>query len=290
VSQNDKALMPIFTSLDRYDLPANLFLLDPDNSDFVRGSRNPFRLFTRTRVIVLCILFSVLIPLLILAQAVGQLATDFQLNGSSATAQGQVTDVRSAAVAVGRTQLNYYVTYQFQALDSAIVYTNEQLVGKDLFARLNEGSPVQVSYVPGNPALSRLAGTSADDTARRSNMMLLWIGLIGTLCALGFAIFQIAILRSDLHLKRAGRLLLGHVNHATGKLRATTRAYDSNNFGAPLRGNYLVEVYYRFRTPTNHEIRQRESRKRNDLIKVGLPGPDTPLAILYVDDKHYKLL
>ncbi|HLY28427.1 MAG TPA: DUF3592 domain-containing protein [Aggregatilineales bacterium] len=290
MSHNEKALIPIFTSLDRFTLPANLFLLDPDNSDFLYGTKSQFRLFTRTRVILLCVFFSVFVPTLILAQALNELKTDFLLAASSVTTHGEVLNLRSTATTVGRTQLTYRVTYQFQANDSSPVFTSEQIVGKDVFGRLREGLPVEVSFVPDNPTLSRLAGMNTDDTARQSNLMLFGIGLVGTLCTLVLAAFQIAALRNDQHLKMSGRLLLGHVNHATGRLKATSRAFDPKHYGAALRGNYFVEVYYRFRTPTNHEIRQRESRKRNDLLNAELPGPDTPLAVLYIDDKHYKLL
>src|SRR5262249_58431796 len=114
--------------------------------------------------------------------------------------------------------------------------------------------------------------------------------IMGTLSAGIFAVVQLVLILADFRIKRSGRLLIGHINRCTGRLRATSRSFDANHYGGVIRGNYFIDIYYRFRIPNGHEIRKREVRKRNDLVNVTLPGPDTPPAVLYIDYKHYQVL
>ncbi len=62
--------------------------------------------------------------------------------------------------------------------------------------------------------------------------------------------------------------------------------FDSNGFR-------ITRLHYRFLSPTSgQEIKNDEFVfvTRNDLTQDTLPPPGTPVAILYADDKHYRVL
>ncbi len=271
-------------------LPDNLFLLDPEDRALLQKESRRSK-FTKRRALTVLLLLTILsVPLLILAEGLSGLIAEMQLAGASATAKGRVVDLRTNSSGGRGQTLLYYVSYRFYAPNQSAEFTNEQFVAKRTYDLLAEGDSVDVNYVPTNPNVSRLAGQQIDNALHDNRIMLTWIGAIGTLLASGFVIVQLMSLAEDYRIQRSGQLLIGHINHCTGKLQVTGSSMDSNEYGAALRGNFVIEVYYRFRNNGNHEIRQHEVRKRNDLLKVPLPLPDTPIAVLYLDDKHYKAL
>jgi hypothetical protein len=289
VSQGELAT-PDPIIVDQAALPTNLFLLDPANRDFLDPGRYHFWRHGRIFAIVLVTLLVVLVPVLIVLQNVGGFVRELQLVGSNDTVHGEIIDQRTVSSGAGGQAITYYLTYRFNPPNKNSVITREQLVSKATYQRLGKGANVDVRYVTANPEISALAGDSLDNTLQNSRYQMAGIGLIGTLLAGIFAIRQLTRVKEDFRLKRSGRLLIGHINKCTGRLKATSRSFDANNYGGAIRGNFIIDIYYRFRIPNGHEIRKREVRKRNDLINTPLPGPGTPLAVLYLDDKHYQVL
>jgi hypothetical protein len=53
---------------------------------------------------------------------------------------------------------------------------------------------------------------------------------------------------------------------------------------------YYITLTYQFTSPTGAIIQNRLRRVRNDLREEPLPPPATPLAVLYLNDKLYRLL
>jgi hypothetical protein len=53
---------------------------------------------------------------------------------------------------------------------------------------------------------------------------------------------------------------------------------------------YIVTVTYEFQSPTSQTLWSRGSVGRNDLRGQPLPGPGTPVLILYLDDQNYALM
>ena len=286
MSDNEIGIVPAVTPSA---LPINLFLLDPASKEMIgAGSRR--LLFNRALVAAVLAVVMVAVSLLILLQGIGGLVGDIQLSGASATASGEITQRRSTVTGGNGRAIVYYVSYRFSAGTENRSYVSEQLVNKTSYDRLAEGTHIDVKYAVSNPIISELAGTSLDNTLHNSNSLMLWLGLVGTLMTGGFAVLCLRNLREDVRLRRSGHLLIGHINHCTGKLKLTGRSLDPDNNGVGLRAQYLIDIYYRFRTPDDHEIRKREVLRRNDLLGVALPGPDTPIAVLYLDKRHYKVL
>ncbi len=285
VSGNPSVAIP--TRSDNRPLPSNLFLVDPANKDFIAHPAQRFHLWSRTGAVLLGILLIVLIPVLILAEGFTGLSHDIRLAQSGATAYAEITNHRSAVSGGAGQARTYYLSYRFYPLNQDRAFTGEQPVSQATYEGLGEGAQVDVRYDPADPGISRLAN---DSTLQQSSKLLIWIGLVGLLAVGGFAVFQILRLRNDYRLMHSGQLLLGHVNRCTGNLKATSRLLDSNEYGCPLRGNYRIDLTYRFRTPDDREIRRRVIRRRNDLYNAELPVHDAPLAIIYLDDRHYKVL
>jgi Protein of unknown function (DUF3592) len=271
-------------------LPENLFLLDPENKTLLVKDSRRFKFFRRRWMILLLLASILSVPLLILMQGGGGLVGEMQLAGSNIIAHGQVVAHRIGGGG-GRGQIPlYFVSYRFNAPNQTAAYTSEQFVSKDTFDRLAVGDQVEVNYVPGNPAVSKLAGSQTDNTLHDNRLLMTWIGIISTLLAGGFVLLQLMRLLEDYRIQQLGHLLIGHINHCKGKLSVTGRSMASEDYGSALRGNYVIEIDYRFRTADNHEYRNREVRKRNDLVKAHLPAANTPIAVLFLDAKHFKAL
>jgi hypothetical protein len=55
--------------------------------------------------------------------------------------------------------------------------------------------------------------------------------------------------------------------------------------------DYQVTLRYCFQSPiTGKRIEGKDHGQRNALKGIDLPEPGTPLAIMYADDRHYRVL
>jgi hypothetical protein len=65
----------------------------------------------------------------------------------------------SSSWARGGWSQDYYISYYFEAVipdGSSEVYTQEKLIGKDLYDQLKPGDRIAIQYVPTNPQNSRI--------------------------------------------------------------------------------------------------------------------------------------
>jgi len=289
VSQSENEITPISSTITLPNLPANLFLLDPSNRNLISIGHRRFK-FLNDFGPPLLLAVLMLVPVLMVMEGIGALTGDFKLARSSHIGQGEITHRRSTTAGGGSQATTYFVAYRFSTGEFGVSYSNEQVVDKTVYRRLVEGTQVNVKYVFDDPQISRLTDSNIDNTLQDMGSTVGWLGLIGTLITGGFAIMQLKRFRDEYRLRHLGRLLIGHVNHCYGNLKVGSRSFAANDYGSVLHGKYIIELYYRFRTPDNHEIRRREVRRRNDLLGAVLPGPDTPIAVLYLDIRHYKVL
>ena len=129
-----------------------------------------------------------------------------------------------------------------------------------------------IKYLPSDPDVSVLTGDYKDDTERTQNLILMAIFLPTSL------IIAILILRTDGRNRRlsGGQLLPGQILSAQGKSGS--------------KGAYNVTVEYNFTNPYGQQITKKQTNNRPDLRKTALPEAGTPAAVLYVDDKFFKLM
>jgi hypothetical protein len=268
----------------------NLFLLDPANEAFLMKVRPPFLTLNRSGIFALCLILTMLLPLFMLWTGISQLMTEFQLASSSVTIQAKVTNHRTVGTGGRGAATSYFITYGFTSADTHTFYVKEQSVMQDTFLNIHDGDLVTIKYSVSDPRVSVLAGKTTDNMVHNQAISWVIMGALGAVIVGIPTILQTVRFIDDRRLRHSGTLLVGYVNSCIGKLKVTGRSFDTNDYGSALRGNYFIEIYYRFSTPTNQEIRRHEWRKRNDLLNSPLPKADTSLAVLYLDDNHFKVL
>ena len=133
---------------------------------------------------------------------------------------------------------------------------------------------MDILFAPQNPAISRIAGTN------NANMpvFLTVFSVFWNLVSWGLLLGLIYAALRDQHLVREGTLLPGELLAAKGRT-------DSD-------GDFQLEVQYGFTPPdSRHEfVTKTEKTQRNDLKRQHLPAKGTPVAVLYRNLDHYRML
>jgi hypothetical protein len=194
---------------------------------------------------------------------------------------GQITTgtVISRYISRGKST-SYYMTYTFQAAlpgQAARSYQYEQTVSQKNYNQHPEGSKVRIAYFPNDPTMSRLGGPDRDDGSTFAYVLVM---AIGTLTVTAFLAYQINQVLRDREFAGKGHIIEGQLLDRQGAMTGGKNKY------------FRLDVAYRFVSPQGgQEITGRQSTPRNDLKgKKKLPRPGVPVVVLYVDDKHYKML
>jgi len=113
--------------------------------------------------------------------------------------------------------------------------------------------------------------------------LLLVVGVFG-----GMAILAgggvIKMLRENARYESA-HLLVGTVSRAEGRWLT---AYSGSTWAENRR--YEVTIHYRFISPEGYPLEGWRAAPRYDLTPEALPLPGTPVAVLYRDPEHFRLL
>src|SRR5258707_12001665 len=97
------------------------------------------------------------------ASALYEIWIESRLRARGTATEGRVVELRTDS----RTGLTYaFVEYNYHS--GGETYTSRQTISAAHYARLKEGDQIAVSYLPSNPAISRMAGGDQDNTNRRS--------------------------------------------------------------------------------------------------------------------------
>ncbi|MBK9124661.1 MAG: hypothetical protein IPM16_16295 [Chloroflexi bacterium] len=122
------------------------------------------------------------------------------------------------------------------------------------------------------------------DTSGLTNLPVLIIGgVFGLIFLILFLVMVFGARRRRFYLNN-GQLLLGQVVAAWGRWHTST---DSE--GGTSR-SYRVTLKYRVRAPDGLVIEDEASETRNDLARSVLPNPGDPIALLYVDKDHIRVV
>lgn len=104
--------------------------------------------------------------------------------------------------------------------------------------------------------------------------------LLGALVAVPMAIpIWLNALRKRKY-EQEGKIIPAELIEITGKKTVSSEGPSG----------YFVTVKYKFLSPGGKTIENKLYRLRNDLVAVELPPPGTPLAVLYLSDRTYRLL
>jgi Protein of unknown function (DUF3592) len=256
---------------------ADVFLLNPGNRAFLEGKSHRLgdRILLREMLPFIGLLPLILLGLWAVIQTVKAVSETSRLSQSSAAL---VTGEIAARRTITGKSTTYYVTYRFRDTGENI-YEREQVVSAATYARLGEGSPVSVRYLPTDPTVSGLGGSDTDNTylVSLTITMIIFIPFLMIMAVLFKNMIRTTRrkIERQRRLVREGRVLPGQVITCDG------RTY---------KGVYTVKVRYRFHSPSDNELIRLATRRRNDLRKAKLAQPGTPAAVLYVNSKLYELL
>jgi uncharacterized protein DUF3592 len=261
-----------------FQAPKNLFLLNPRHDGFISGEKRKFQDMTFSSG---CFLYGfiaifIVIPLIIGGLAVQELNIRAKLDQSGVTTSATVTDQRisTSTDSKGRRSTSYYITYKFYAgqsnNDSPVLYTSEQLVSSDTYNNTFDGGSIDIRYLPDDPKTSRIMNDNVNDP----KIMLFFMAIFLAIPIL-FIYFTLRNSGRNRRMESEGQIITGRITEA--KL---TR----------IKSNYQLALRYTFTSPEGEELSKKESRVRNDLRNGGVPAEGTPVAVVYVHSKLYRML
>jgi hypothetical protein len=114
---------------------------------------------------------------------------------------------------------------------------------------------------------------SLDDTEFMAEVVIFFV-------TLGVIYDMLRLRIYDLRLSQEGKIIKGRLTTVSGEW---SELENSRNL-------YLVHLIYRFTDTTGKRRLETVSIIRNDLRNKKLPRPGTPIAVIYLDEKHYEVL
>lgn len=258
-------------------VPDNLFLLNPQHRGFLNGSDRKFKDVSKRLFIILMIMILLfgLIGGGMAYSGASEISARSQLEQSGVEAHATVIDTDyTTSTNKGHTTYTYYMTYEYFVRsansDSPTRYTYRQEISGDNYDNLDRGSKLTIRYLPSDPSISRYLDDNAGDGA--SLAVIGGLFLAGTLAALYFLLRQ----RSrNQRLENEGQFITGKITKVSS---------------ARVKAGYQITVTYSILSPDGVELSRKESLVRNDLNKALLPQEGTPVAVVYVNDKLYRML
>jgi hypothetical protein len=258
---------------------SGVFVLNPRNVAFLDGKERLPRtvrpsgftyLFVAAGVAVCC---AVITPILIadIWKQTRLLAHGVKIDARVVHLRGQE---ESADKDGGEPADAFYVTYRFQAGGRAgpQFYQYETTADEDVHGSLRVGETITVIYDPFDPNVSELADKVEDKDVSKV--------FIGTIIGGWLIVFYLLLVwwvrvrMTTLRMIRDGCVLNGEVVQCTGA------AYD---------GDYMITLRYCFARPSGHSIDGEARATRDDLAKMPLPTPGTPLRVFYYVGAHYVI-
>jgi hypothetical protein len=261
--------IPMPTRLDPD--PVSTYLFNPAHTIVTGAKRNHVGNRRHIYIALAAILVSILAAAWAIMQWDAAVQRSADLNHAAVTTQAQIVSRRFEDR--GREALSrWFVIYRFTTQDGGKTYQNELDVDQDTYNRWVEGTPILIKYLPSDPALS----TFAQDDIAPLDLEVILPALFGpaflTLLILVWA-FWVSLRYT--RFERQGQVIKGEVTACGGQT---------------MSGHYHVTLHYKFRTPADRELTGKIMQERDDLKDEELPQKGTPIAVLYVTDKLYRLL
>jgi hypothetical protein len=253
------------TQTDFNQIP-DLFIASNSHRNFVLGKRKRYG----SSVIMLGgAVLLMLLGVFVTAIALEKSALFHRLESDGVETGAIITQLRTST---SRNVTSYTVVYQFKADERTL--SHQQGVYESTYNQLSEGDIVQVRYLPNDPRQAMLIGDYLDSRELDSTRdMWLWFGP-ASFIGMGACLW---IDQRNVRYSRRGVLLPGKVMRAELK-----RGYRN----AP-----YFRIEYAFTTPSG--TRLEGEMDTNDMRVASTQPPPafgTPVAVLYVDDKHYRMM
>lgn len=202
--------------------------------------------------------------------------TQSLLDASGATSEAIVVDRETMSFATSRSgeqTTEFQVIYQFSAGGAdggtAQVYLNTSAVSEETYHRTQVGDTIAIRYLPENPSISAIVGDT--DTHAQGLMA---VGVVLLVASPLLWCWMIWLRMRNRRLTRDGQVIEGRILGAKMK-----RAY---------RAGYYMDISYQFFSPQGKELKGTATSMRPEHYDSLSEG--TPVAVLWVNDKLYRLL
>jgi hypothetical protein len=268
-------------------LPPNAFLLKPYHAHRQLGTLQ----IISAKQILLCLALVGLISFfgLIIMQGAQPLILDYQLQQNGIDTQGSIVDIQPVSMRSRGQAPAAYITYSFTSA-AEVIYLGKQVVSTEDSRRLQPGATVAIRYLLHNPNASVLVVQNVENILGPGNAMITLLVTISQLATLAvFASLMWSVWWDEQYFRR-GRLIFGHVLKCRAYLESFASQLNVESTDRHLGGRFMIELSYAFHSHAGKTIRAVTTQQRNDLRFQALPAFGQPLAILYLDDRHYKLL
>jgi uncharacterized protein DUF3592 len=246
----------------------SLFLLHPSHAGFLNNTSRTLYGSTMRLLISISILA-------LICGALGVGMTAYALNEQTVQAALAQNGVQALATVTdgvmtrGRTT-TYSLTYSYDVKVNGKLqtFTNEQSVSGDLYDSTAIGAHVSIQYLPDDPGTSRIVGEST------TNVILVIIGVSFIIGAAYMVFYFVRQYRCDRALERDGQIISGSI------VKSSITGVGSKR---------QVHVQYQFLSPLGTELKGKQSERRRDVQLADIP-PETKVAVVYRDDKTFRLL
>lgn len=250
----------------------NLFLLNPDNCAFVKGTSRSIVL--TSNVFVVSAILVVVTCLILIDANLKVNEWETFIHQERVVTEGSVVGrfIRTTDDGDGGTETSYTILYRFSvpAIEKGF-QTGSQDIGEAGFNRIPDGSVVSITYLAADPNTSWITEYEIfhHRDPKREWYLLSLSACVVTLLALGWAIRYAWRKR---RLAQRGQLIRGHVA----------------GWHLEERGDEGVKsvMTYEFETPSGRKIVTRTITKHYELP----PEIGTPVVILYINDQFYEML
>jgi hypothetical protein len=269
-------------------IPPGTFLLNPDQAARAIGHSLLWSALKKELAVFLLLAILDGLLLLICWQGIEPLLKSAQVQQTGVLTQATVTRQHVASTG-GRGQVTYFLQYRFAAQNGQMLVA-EQAVSRPIYERFQTGDPVPVKYLPEQPERAALANSASDNSLDSGNALVALTGGIGFVIVLAALAFLGGYIWREEQFFTRGRRLMGHVLACHARLETTADDLEVNVADPPEAGRYMITLSYTFQSPAGKTIKSSVKRQRNDLRGCLLPKFGQPVAVLYLDDKHHKLL
>jgi hypothetical protein len=236
-------------------------LLNSENYDLYRG-----RMFsveaTKKMSLLLLLCFVVFVYLIILT--ISGINNENGLDARGIMAEGVITEKHISSS--GEDGTTYRIEYSYVVPHrSPLPYVSNAEIDFSVYQRLEVGTPVMVTYLPEDPAISRVEGMYAHT----------WMSPLVVTVVVGIGLVKLMMTIIGEYQRDKGRLLLGKI------VSWDTQEKEDEN------GEYSETVMtYQFKTRRGRQLRDRKVLRN---VQRDCPS-NRHLAIVYVNDHLHEVL
>jgi hypothetical protein len=245
-----------------------LFLVNKRNDAFARGQVEKPAPEHGLGCMMVFLLPFVLAGVMVAGWAVTQWCEWALLSYSGATTTGSFV---GREIKESDDSTSYYLSYGYIVDDHR--FTRKDRVSYETYRQAGVDVPIQVLYYTSDPSLATVdLNYQTNDRTFATIFALFWNGFVGLMFFGG-----LSMLLRNIELARKGRVTFGEITHITSH-------YDGDN-------DYQIEVKYLFNSPTSGQVIHAKHKFQDNGRKgEQLPKAGAPIALLFADDKTYRML